>query len=166
MSSFRGLPDVIEANGLCSSLSPDRGSHYWPTEETGGQVDKPRLTQVHRALQQVGITLLPAYSPEARGRSARAFRTLQDRLPQEGGLAGITDIVAAHRYLATPFLPAYNRRFAVPATEPGTAFVPWISPHLAEILCLHAERGVAQDNTVRYQGLSLQIPPDPTGSIM
>lgn len=115
---------------------------------------------MHRALQQLGITLIPAYSPEARGRSERVFRTLQDRLPKELALAGITDIAAANRYLATPFLPAYNRRFAVPATEAGTAFVPWIGTHLAEILCMHEERVVAKDNTVRYQGLSLQIPPD------
>jgi transposase len=160
MSSFRGLQDVIEANGLFSSLYTDRGSHYWYTEETGGKVDKTRLTQVHRALQQLGITLIPAYSPEARGRSERVFRTLQDRLPKELALAGITDLAAANRYLATQFLPAYNQRFAVPATEAGTAFVPWIGTHLAEILCLHEERVVAKDNTVRYQGLSLQIPPD------
>ena len=160
-SSFRGLREVIEAKGLFSSLYTDRGSHYWYTEEAGGKVDKTRLTQVHRALQQLGITLIPAYSPEARGRSERAFRTLQDRLPKELALAGITDMVAANRYLAERFLPASNRRFAVPAAETGTAFVPWIGPHLADILCVQEDRVVANDNTVRYQGLSLQIPPNP-----
>ena len=160
-SSFRGLREVIEAQGLFSSLYTDRGSHYWYTEDAGGKVDKTRLTQVHRALQQVGITLIAAYSPEARGRSERAFRTLQDRLPKELALAGITDMAAANQYLTTHFISAYNRRFAVPAAETGTAFIPWVGTSLTEILCVQEERVVAKDNTVRYQGLSLQIPSDP-----
>ena len=128
MSSFRGLRDVMEAKGLFSSLYTDRGSHYWYTKETGGKVDSTRPTQVHRALQQLGITLIPAYSPEARGRSERVFRTLQDRLPKELALAGITTMAAANRYLAEQFLPAYNRHFAVSAAESGTAFVPGWGP--------------------------------------
>jgi hypothetical protein len=115
---------------------------------------------VHRALQQLGITLIPAYSPEARGRSERVFRTLQDRLPKEFALAGITEMAAANRYLTERFLPAYNHRFAVPAPEAGTAFVPWSGPHLADILCVQEERVVAKDNTVHYQGKRLQLPPD------
>jgi len=161
LSSFRGLREVMETQGLFSSLYTDRGSHYWLTEEAGGRVDKTRLTQVHRALQQVGITLIPAYSPEARGRSERVFRTLQDRLPKELALAGITEMAAANHYLATQFLPAYNRRFAVPAPEAGTAFVPWIGTNLAEILCVQDERIVANDNTVHYHRQRLQIPQDP-----
>ena len=160
-SSLRGLQEVIETQGLFSSLYTDRGSHYWHTDEAGGKVDKIRLTQVHRALQQLGITLIPAYSPEARGRSERAFRTLQDRLPKELALAGITEMAAANRYLATQFLPAHNQRFAVSASEVGTAFIPWVGPHLTEMLCVQEERVVAKDNTVRYQGLHLQIPQDP-----
>ena len=87
-------------------------------------MDKSRPTQVHRALQQLGIALIPAYSPEARGRSERVFRTLQDRLPKDLARAGITERAAANRYLVERFLPAYNRRFAVSAAEVGTAFVP------------------------------------------
>lgn len=161
LSSFRGVRDVIEANGLFSSLYTDRGSHYWHTEAAGGRIDTVRPTQVHRALQQLGITLIPAYSPEARGRSERMFRTLQDRLPKELALAGITEMAAANQYLARQGLPVYNRRFAVPAVEAGTAFVPWIGTHLADILCVQEERVVAKDNTVRYEGRSLQIPPNP-----
>lgn len=161
MSSFQGLREVIEAKGLFSSLYTDRGTHYWHTEAAGGKVDKTRLTQVHRALQQLGIMLIPAYSPEARGRSERVFRTLQDRVPKELALAGITDMAGANRYLAERFLPAYNRRFAVPAAESGTAFVPWMGTNLAEMLCVQEDRVVANDNTVRYQGRHLQIPPDP-----
>lgn len=161
LSSFRGVQEVIETQGLFSSLYTDRGSHYWHTEEAGGKVDKNRVTQVHRALQQLGITLIPAYSPEARGRSERAFRTLQDRLPKELALAGITERAAANQYLATQFLPAHNQRFAVPASEAGTAFVPWIGTNLTEILCVHEERVVAKDNTVHYHRQHLQIPQDP-----
>jgi transposase len=161
LSSLRGLREVIETQGLFSSLYTDRGSHYWHTAEARGKVDQTRLTQVHRALQQLGVTLIPAYSPEARGRSERAFRTLQDRLPKELALAGITDMAAANRYLTEQFLPQHNARFMVRATEPGTAFIPWVGTSLAEILCVHEERVVAKDNTVRYQGLSLQIPHDP-----
>lgn len=161
MSSVQGLREVIETRGLFSSLYTDRGSHYWYTEEAGGKVDKTRLTQVPRALQQLGITLIPAYSPEARGRSERAVRTLQDRLPNELALAGITEMAAANRYLTEHFLPQHNARFMVGATEPGTAFIPWVGPTLAEILCVQEERVVAKDNTVRDQGLSLQIPQDP-----
>ena len=160
-SSFQGLREVIERQGLFSALYTDRGTHYWHTETTGGKVDKTRLTQVHRALQQLGITLIPAYSPEARGRSERVFRTLQDRLPKELALAGITDMAAANDFLRLQFVPAYNHRFAVPAPEAGTAFVPWQGMHLADILCIQEDRVVANDNTVRYQGRCLQIPADP-----
>ena len=160
MSSFQGLREVIEARGLFSSLYTDRGTHYWYTEAAGSKVDKTRLTQVHRALQRLGITLIPAYSPEARGRSERVFRTLQDRLPKELALAEITAMTAANAFLRDQFIPAYNQRFAVPAIEPGTAFIPWVGSSLADILCVQEDRVVANDNTVRYQGLSLQIPPD------
>ena len=160
-SSLRGLQEVMETKGLFSSLYTDRGSHLWHTDEAGGTVDKIRLTQVHRALQQVGGTRIPAYSPEARGRSERAFRTLQDRLPKELALAGITEMAAANRYLTEQFLPHYNERFMVRATEPGTAFIPWVGTHLAEILCVQEERVVAKDNTVHYHRQRLQIPQNP-----
>ena len=161
LSRVRGLREVMETHGLFSSLSTERAPHYGYTDEAGGKVDKSRLTQGHRALQQVGITLIPASSPAARGRSERVFRTLQDRVPKELALAGVTEMAAANRYLAEQFLPAYNRRVAEPAPEAGTAFIPWIGTHLAEILCVQDKRVVATDNTVRYQGTSLQIPQDP-----
>ena len=160
LSSFQGLREVIEMKGLFSSLYTDRGSHYWYTEAAGGKVDTLRLTQVHRALRQLGITLIPAYSPEARGRSERMFRTLQERLPKEFHLANITNMAAANRFLAEQFLPAFNQRFTVQAEEPGTAFVPWIGTGLADLLCIQEERIVAKDNTVHYQGMRLQIPQD------
>ena len=90
MSSFRALSEVIRERGLFCSLYADRASHYWHTPEAGGTVDKDKPTQVGRALQQLDIELIAAYSPEARGRSERMFGTLQKRLPQELRLAGIT----------------------------------------------------------------------------
>ena len=121
-SSFRGLREVIEQQGVCCSLYTDRGSHYWQTPEAGGRVDKVNLTQFGRAMKQLGVEMIPAYSPEARGRSERAFETHQGRLPQELALAGITDLAAANAYIRTVYLPAFNAEFAHPAREAGSAF--------------------------------------------
>ena len=144
----------------CSARSiADRASHYWHTPEAGGKVDKDNPTQVGRALMQLDIELIAAYSPEARGRSERMFGTLQKRLPQELRLAGITGMDQANRFLKEVYLPLHNARFATPAEGQGSAFVPFAGA-LDDILCVHAERVVGNDNTVRYHGLSLQIPPD------
>jgi transposase len=160
MSSFLGVAEVIAGHGLFSSLYVDRGSHYFHTPKAGGKVDKTNPTQFHRAMKQLGIELIAAYSPEARGRSERLFRTLQDRLPKELGLAGITDMAAANRFLKKIFIRAHNRRFRVPAVEAGSAFVPFVGPSLPDILCLQEERVVSADNTVRYDKRILQIPED------
>ncbi len=158
MSSFRGLSDVIARHGLFCALYTDRGAHYWHTPAAGGKVDKDNPTQVGRALNQLGIEMIAAYSPEARGRSERAFGTLQDRLPKELRLAGITTMEDANRFLGEVYLPAHNARFAVAPAQPGSAFVPDRLAAHGDILCVHEERTVAGDNTVRYRGLSLQIP--------
>lgn len=159
-SSFRGLAEVIARHGLFCSLYTDRGSHYFLTPKAGGKVAKDQPTEVGRALRQLGIEHIPSYSPEARGRMERVFGTLQQRLPQELRLAEITTVEAANRFLAERFIPAHNRRFAVAAAEPGSAFVPFAGD-LAEILCIQAERVVGNDNCVRYDGRSLQIPAQP-----
>lgn len=158
-SSFRGLHEVIAGRGLFCSLYADRGSHYWVTTEAG-KIDRDKPTQVRRALEQLGIELIAAYSPEARGRSERMFGTLQGRLPQELRLAGITDMAAANRFLAERFLPEHNRRFREAPAEESTAFVPWAGANLADILCIQDERSVGNDNTVRYRNRVLQIPAD------
>jgi transposase len=160
MSSFQGLAEVIGKPGLFGALYADRGTHYWITEAAGGKVDKRNPTQVHRALQQLGIELIAAYSPEARGRSERMFGTLQNRLPQELRLAGITTMAEANRFLVEVYIPKHNRQFRRPPAEEGTAFVPYIGRDLADILCIQEERRVGHDNTVRYHGRSLQIPAD------
>lgn len=158
-SSFRGLADVFAAHGLPLSLYSDRGSHYFFTPSAGAKVDPRALTQVGRALAQLGIEHIAAYSPEARGRCERIFRTLQDRLPKELALAGIVEMAAANRFIADVFLPAYNARFAIAAAEPGSAFVPVGLTQWQDVLCVQEERIVANDNTVAFQGLRLQIPP-------
>ncbi len=159
LSSFRGLYEVIAAKGLFCSLYTDRGSHYWHTPEAGGKVDKDNPTQVGRAVAQLGIELIPAYSSRARGRSQRMFGTLQKRLPQELRLAGITDMEITNRFLEKHYLPQHNARFRVPAEAKGSAFVPFAGA-LEDILCIQEERTVANDNTVRYKGRILQIPAD------
>lgn len=159
-SSFRGVREVVVQHGLFCSFYSDRGSHYWTTPEAGGKVDREHPTQFGRALKQLGIEMIPAYSPEARGRSERAFATHQDRLPKELAAAGIADMAAANRYIAEVYLPAFNAEFAVPAREAGSAFVPWVGGGLDDILCEQHERVVGHDNCVRFDGLSLQIPAD------
>ena len=159
-SSFLGVQEVIVAHGLFSSFYSDRGSHYWHTPEAGGKVDKDNPTQFGRAMRHLGIEMIPAYSPEARGRSERAFGTHQGRLPFELAAAGITDIEAANRYLREVYMPAFNAEFACPAQEEGSAFVPWIGGSLDDILCEQHERTVSADNCVRFDGLVLQIPAD------
>ena len=159
MSSFRALSEVVGARGRFCSLYADRASHYWHTPDAGGKVDKDKPTQVGRALHQLGIELIPAYSPEARGRSERMFGTLQTRLPQELRLAGITEMAEANRFLKEVYLPLHNARFQVTPEAQGSAFVPF-GGALDDILCIQEERTVSNDNTVRYRGLSLQIPTD------
>jgi transposase len=158
VSSFQGVKEVIEKRGLFCSFYSDRGSHYWHTPEAGGKVDKSNPTQFGRAMAQLGITMIAAYSPEARGRSERAFSTHQERLPKELALMGITTMEEANRYLREKYLPAFNRKFAHPAREEGSAFMAYIGPPLDEILCEHFERTVQGDNCVRFENLMLQIP--------
>jgi len=161
-SSFRGLLEVFAAKGLPSSLYTDRASHYFLTPKAGGPVDKERPTQVGRALARLGIEHIPAYSPEARGRSERMFGTLQDRLPKELKLAGIDDLEAANCFIREVYLAAHNACFARPAQIPESAFVLLADPtSLADILCIEEERVVARDNTITYAGRQLQLPQSP-----
>ena len=95
VSSFQGVQETIEQQGLFSSFYSDRGSHYWHTPEAGGKVDKNNPTQFGRAMSHLGINMIAAYSPEARGRSERAFETHQRRLPNELAIMGITTMEGA-----------------------------------------------------------------------
>src|SRR3954463_13618285 len=156
-SSFVGLNETIAAHGLFSALYTDRGSHYFHTPKAGEPVDKTRVTQVGRALKQLGIEPIPSYCPEGRGRMERLFGTLQSRLPPLMRPEGLASIEAANQWLATVSIPQHNARFAVAAAEEGAAFVPFVGV-LDDILCVQAERVVGNDNTVRYAGRVLQIP--------
>jgi transposase len=157
-STFHGLREVVAEHGLFCSLYTDRGSHYFYTPKAGEKVSKTQLTQVGRALSQLGIEHIAAYSPEARGRSERAFRTLQDRLPKEMRLAGITSVVAANAWLRETYIGLHNALFAIDPLEEGSAFVPDAAGAWPEILCIADERVVSNDNTVAWAGKRLQIP--------
>jgi transposase len=158
-SSLRGLAEVIGTHGLFCSFYTDRGSHYFYTPKAGEPVSRSHLTQVGRALKQLGIEHIAAYSPQARGRSERAFRTLQDRLPKEFALAGITTVEAANRWLADVYIPIYNAAFAIAAEQEGSAFLHDRTCAWPEILCIQEDRTVGNDNSVKWRSLSLQLPP-------
>ncbi len=157
MSSFVGLAETIAKKGLFSAFYTDRGGHYFFTPEAGGKVDKGQPTQVGRALAQLGIEHIPSYAPEARGRMERVFGTLQGRLPPLLRLAGIDDLESANRWLAEVYIGEHNGRFAVTASEQGSAFIPFVGD-LENVLCVQVERTVSNDNCVRYEGRVLQIP--------
>ena len=160
VSSFRGVKDVIEKRGLFSSFYSDRGSHYWFTPEAGGKVDKQNLTQFGRAMRQLGIEMIPAYSPEARGRSERVFKTHQDRLVKELAMKQITTMEEANNYIEKVYLPAYNAELSHPAAVEGSAFVPMVGIDLENILCEQQDRTVKADNCVHFEKKMLQIPRD------
>jgi len=160
-STFRALKEVFGAHGLPMSLYTDRGAHYFRTAQTAGKIDRDHLTQVGRALAQLGVEHIGAYSPQARGRSERAFATLQDRLVKELKLAGITSLETANAYIREVYLPAHNQRFALAPAQPGSAFTPIPGVDLDEILCVEEERQVGNDNCVSYRTLKLQIPESP-----
>ena len=148
-------------HGLPLSLYTDRGSHYFHTPKAGERVSKTSLTQVGRAPEQLGIEHIAAYSPQARGRSERVFRTLQDRLPKELRLAGIETIEAANRWLRESYISEHNGAFAVEAEQTGSGFVPDPAGQWRRALCVHEERTVGNDNTVTWRNHALQLPPSP-----
>lgn len=163
-STLRGLGEVIGRHGLFCELYTDRGSHYFYTPKAGEAVSRSQPTQVGRALAQLGIGHIAAYSPEARGRSERAFRTLQDRLPKELRLARLTTVEAANVWRAAHYIAMHNAAFAVQPEQEGTAFVAAPSNAWQEALCIQEERRVGNDNTVAWRRLRLQIPPSPIRS--
>ena len=151
------LRAVIEQKGLFCALYSDRASHFFLTPKTGEPVDHQRVTQVGRALRELGIQLIPAYSPQARGRSERGFGTWQGRLPQELRVRGLTTIAAANQFLSEHYISEFNQRFMVKAAECGTAFVPLKRKDLDLVFSLQHERVVARDNTVSFANRSWQL---------
>ncbi len=151
------LREVIERKGLFCALYSDRGSHFWLTPKAGGKVDPHRLTQVGRALRDLGVEMIPAYSPQARGRSERNFGTWQGRLPQELRLHGIQTVAEANRFLRDEYIAEFNHRFQTPAAQRGSAFTRCSRRDLDLVFSLQFERAVNRDNTVSFQNLILQI---------
>jgi transposase len=153
------LREVIERRGLFCAVYSDRGSHFWLTPKAGEEVDRDRVTQVGRALRQLGIRMIPAYSPQAGGRSERNFGTWQGRLPQELRLQSITAVEAANRFLREEYIAEFNQRFRVKPAQAGSAFTACRGLDLEQVFSLQFERTVSRDNTVSFQNFALQIQP-------
>jgi transposase len=151
------LREVIERKGAFCALYSDRASHFFHTPKAGQPVDRTRPTQVGRALQELGIQMIPAYSPQARGRSERSFGTWQGRLPQELRLRNLRTLQGANEFLRENYIEEFNKRFTVPAAQRGHAFLAVRGKNLELIFSLHHERSVGQDNTVRIGPCVLQI---------
>ena len=151
------LKEVTEQYGIAQSLYSDRASWAFHTKEAGGKVDRQNLTQVGRALEQLGVEHIASYSPQARGRIERLNRTLQDRLVNELRRKGIRTLASANRYLREVFLPDYRGRFTRPARDPHNLFVHPGTVDLEQIFCIERQRRVAQDNTVLIDGVRLQL---------
>ena len=152
------LKRVVESRGLFCSLYSDRGSHMAWTPKAGGLADREHPTQIARALKELGIDLILAYSPQARGRCERLFGTWQGRLPQELRLRGITTVEAANEFLRKDWIPMHDASFSVKAEQTGTAFLPYTGTELDKIFSQQHDRIVDNDNTVRYDNRCLQIP--------
>jgi len=160
------LRDVIQRHGLFCALYSDRASHFFITPKAQQRVDHRNLTQVGRAMKELGIEMIAAYSPQARGRGERNFRTWQGRLPQELRLRHITTVDAANAFLRDIYLNQFNAQFAVAAAQTGTAFVPAGSLNFDRIFSIQHERTVNADNTVRLANQILQIQPTPWRSTL
>lgn len=158
-STFHALHHVLTHHGRFAELYTDRGSHFCYTATAGAPPDDAYDTQVARALKTLGIRHIRARSPQARGRSERAFGTLQGRLPQELRAAAITDYAAANTYLTTTFVPDFNRRFTVKPAQPESAFLRLVGVDLRLVLSRQHERTVRNDSTVTFERRLLQLPP-------
>ena len=151
------LRAVIEAKGLFCALYSDRGGHFFVTPKAGEKVDKHRLTQVGRAMKELGVHMIAAYSPQARGRSERSFGTWQGRLPQELRLAGITAVEQANTFLSERYIAEFNDKFTVAPKEKGTAFRRTSRTDLNWVFTVQTERVVEKDNTVAIKDRSWQL---------
>lgn len=157
LTVLAALREVVHQHGVFCALYSDRATHFWSTPKEGESVDRQRLTQVGRALHDLHIAMIPAYSPQARGRSERNFGTWQGRLPQELRLRGITTVEQANGFLRESYIAEFNRKFGVAPRQPESAFVPLVGQDLERIFSVQHERVVNRDNTVRVANRVLQI---------
>lgn len=151
------LREVIETKGLFCSLYSDRAGHFFVTPKRGERVDTGHPTQVGRALQELGIKMIAAYSPQARGRMERSYGTWQGRLPQELRLRGIRDLERANEFLRCEYRAEFNAKFAVAAAQKGSAFVRCRRSDLDWIFSVQHERTVNQDNTISVENRVFQL---------
>jgi transposase len=160
LTCMRLLRDCVAAHGIFCSLYSDRAGHFFFTPKAGGKVLEGHLTQIGRALTELGIRPIPAYSPQARGRGERVNGTLQGRLPHELRLRGIKTKDAANHFLKEVYIKEHNQRFAIKPEQRGSAFVP-IQAHLNLdlIFSIKEERTVGHDNTITFERTTLQIEP-------
>jgi hypothetical protein len=158
---LEALREVVRLQGVFCALYSDRASHFFETPKAGGKIDPQRVTQVGRALRELGIRMIPAYSPQARGRSERSFGTWQGRLPQELRVRGITTPEQANRFLREEYMAEFNGRFRVAAAQPGSAFLRLQGQDLERIFAVQQERVVNRDNTVQIGNRILQIQKTP-----
>jgi transposase len=149
--------EVIETQGIFCALYSDRASHFFVTPKAGGKVDEHQVTQLGRALRELGIKMIPAYSPQARGRMERSYRTWQGRLPQELRTRKIATVEGANRFLKQEYIAELNRRFQVKPKERGSAFMPTRRKDLEWVFSIQHERTVNQDNTIALDNRILQI---------
>lgn len=152
------LMHIVRRHGTFISLYTDRAGHFVYTPKAGEPPDRSKKTQIEMVLDELGIELIVARSPQARGRSERAFGTMQGRLVPELRRAGIVSYEQANRYLQQVFIPKYNRYFGVAPSEVGTAFMPVVGANLNRIFALRYERTVNKDNTVQFEGMVFQLP--------
>lgn len=157
LTTMAAIREVVGSRGVFCAMYTDRASHFFLTPKAGEPVDRGRRTQVGRALKELGIEPIPAYSPQARGRSERNFGTWQGRLPQELRIRGIRTIDAANEFLRAHYMAEFNQKFSVAAEQKGSAFVPAPKRRLEEIFAIQHERIVAKDNTVAFANRVLQI---------
>jgi len=155
------LKAVLDGPGLFCALYTDRGSHF-VTTRTARSPHRPQSatdpTQIERALAQLGVELIPARSPQARGRMERLWETWQGRLPQELRLAGIRTVEGANAFLTSTWVPFHNRTWTVPPAGEGSAFVPYTGGQLDRICALQHDRVVGSDNCVQFGRRRLQVP--------
>ncbi len=155
------LRSVVEHRGWFCSLYSDRASHFFETPKAGDPVNPDHVTQVGRAMRELGIHMIPSYAPQGRGRSERNFRTWQGRLPQELRVRGIGSVEEANQFLTDVYIEEFNRKFQVAPSQSGTAFVPVQNQDLDRIFSIQHQRLVNHDNTVQFANKTLQIEPTP-----
>jgi transposase len=166
LTVMAALRAVVEKKGWFSSVYSDRASHFFKTPKAGQPVDTRDVTQVGRAMRDLGIRMIPAYSPQARGRSERSFRTWQGRLPQELRIHQIQTVEEANRFLQETYIREFNGKFTVAAAESGSAFMPIQRQDLNRVFAIQHERTVNKDNTIQFANHVWQLPETPLRSTL